>query len=139
MYGQREQATEAGEALEAAQGLLTLLQQETDALARQDADAIERLAAEKLAAVERLQAAGIEDFLTRHSADTGVVAELRELLGGISAANERNGIHIAQRMRTVEREIAILHGAVGEAESSGLYTRTGDQQGGARSRQITSA
>lgn len=124
--------------MEAARGLLDLLHRENDALARQDVRTIERLAAEKLEAVERLQRSGAETLLSRHG-ETEPAVRLRDLLGQISAANETNGIYIAHRMRTVERELAIIHGTVQEDAGAGLYGRDGARHEGGRSRQITRA
>ena len=124
--------------MEAARRLLDLLHRENDALARQDVPAIEQLAAEKLAAVERLQRSGAETLLSRQG-DTEPAVRLRDLLRQINAANETNGIYIAHRMRTVERELAIIHGAVQDDAGAEVYGRDGARHEGARSRQITRA
>lgn len=123
---------------DAAHELLDLLHRENDALARQDAETIERLAGDKLTAVEHLNASGAEDLLARHP-DAIDAGRLRDLLAQINAANETNGIYIAHRMRTVERELAIIHGTVDSGQHAELYGRDGARHEGPRSRQITQA
>ncbi|MBA1146953.1 flagellar protein FlgN [Ectothiorhodospiraceae bacterium WFHF3C12] len=125
-------------AVDAARQLLDLLHRENDALARQDVEAIERLASEKLGAVDHLQACGAEQLLAAHP-ELAPAATLRDLLTQINAANETNGIYIAHRMRTVERELAIIHGAFETGAPAEVYGRDGARQEGARSRQITQA
>lgn len=142
--GQSTAMVDAGlaEAVAAAESLHALLQEETQALEGRDSEAIERLAAAKLDGLQRLTAADAERYLRQSPEETRsrpLLERLRGALAEIQVMNDRNGRRIAQRMQTVERELAILHGAVEVPENGAVYSSSGRHDAAGRSRSITQA
>jgi len=122
------------QALEAASGLLALLEEEAAALAANDLSRLEHLPAEKqplLTILEKQQA-------LLQGSPLKALSELRALLEQCQAANQRNGRVIHSQQSSTQQMLAILRGGEERPPTYGTSALAG-RNSSARSRPLGSA